>query len=47
MLINYDEFSRAVWKLKNAKAAGLTGLPPEAFKAMHPANRQHVYKYVN
>ncbi len=26
---------------------GLTGVPPEAFKAMHPANCRHVYKYVN
>ncbi len=34
-------------KLKNAKAPGLTGVPPEAFKAMSPANLQHVYKHVN
>jgi hypothetical protein len=33
--INYDEFSRAVQKLTNAKAAGLTGVRPKAFKAMH------------
>jgi hypothetical protein len=34
-------------KLKNAKAPGLTGVPPEAFKAMSPANLRHVYKHVN
>ncbi len=34
-------------KLKNAKAPGLTGVPPEAFKAMSPSNLQHVYKHVN
>jgi hypothetical protein len=36
-----------VTKLKNAKAPGLTGVPLEAFKAMSPANLQHVYKHVN
>jgi hypothetical protein len=39
--------SKAVMKLKNAKAPGLTGVPPEAFKAMSPANLRHVYKHVN
>jgi hypothetical protein len=36
-----------VTKLKNAKAPGLTGVPPEAFKAMSPANLRHVHKHVN
>jgi hypothetical protein len=43
----WEEFCCAVCKLKNVKAAGLTGVPPEAFKAMSPANSQHVYEYVN
>jgi hypothetical protein len=34
-------------KLKNAKAPELTGVPPEAFKAMTPSNLRHVYKHVN
>ncbi len=46
-LITWEEFSKAVTKLKNAKAPGLTGVPPEAFKAMSPANLQHVYKHLN
>jgi hypothetical protein len=45
--ISWEEFSKAVTKLKNAKAPGLTGVPPEAFKAMSPANLWHVYKHVN
>jgi hypothetical protein len=36
--ITWEEFSKAVTKLKNAKVPGLTGIPPEAFKAMSPAN---------
>jgi hypothetical protein len=45
--ITWDEFSKAVRKLKNAKAPGLTGVPPEAFKAMSPTNLRHVYNHVN
>ncbi len=45
--ITWEEFSKAVKKLKNAKAPGLTGVPPEAFKAMSPTNLCHVYKHVN
>ena len=45
--ITWDEFSKAVRKLKNAKAPGLTGVPPEAFKAMSPTNLRHIYNYVN
>ena len=45
--ITWDEFCKAVTKLKNTKAPGLTGVPPEAFKAMSPANLRHVYKHVN
>jgi len=45
--ITWVEFSKAVKKLKNAKAPGLTGVPPEAFKAMSPTNLCHVYNHVN
>ncbi len=45
--ISWEEFSKAVTKLKNVKAQGLTGVPLEAFKAMSPANLRHVYKNVN
>ena len=45
--ITWDEFCKAVKKLKNTKAPGLTGVPPEAFKAMSPANLRHVYNHVN
>jgi len=45
--ITWDEFCKAVKKLKNAKAPGLTGVPPEAFKAMSPVNLRHVYKHIN
>jgi hypothetical protein len=45
--ITWEEFCCALFKLKNAKAAGLTGVSPEAFKAMSPANSLHVYEYVN
>jgi hypothetical protein len=36
-----------VTKFKNAKAPGLTGVLPEAFKAMSLSNLQHVYNHVN
>ncbi len=36
-----------VTKLKNAKALVLTGVPPEAFKAMSTTNLRHVHKHVN
>ncbi len=45
--ISREEFSKAATKLKNAKAPGLTGVPPEAFKAISPANLCHVYNHVN
>ena len=45
--ITWDEFCKAVKKLKNTKAPGLTGVPPEAFKAMSPANLRYVYNHVN
>jgi hypothetical protein len=45
--ISWEEFNKAVRILKNAKAAGLTRVPPNAFKAMTACNLQHVYKHVN
>ena len=44
--ITWQEFDRAVNKLKNGKAAGLNGIPPEAYKAMDADCRQRVFKYV-
>jgi hypothetical protein len=45
--ITWEEFQRAEKNLKNGKAAGLTGVPPEAFKAMCNANLLHIHKRVN
>jgi hypothetical protein len=45
--ITWEEFIKAVKKLKNAKALGLTGVPPEAFKAMSTANLRQVYNHCN
>ena len=45
--ITWGEFCKAVRKLKNAKAPGLTGVPPEAFKVMSSTNLCHVYNHVN
>ncbi len=45
--ITWEEFCCAVCKLKNAKAVELTGVSPEAFKAMIPANSHHEYEYDN
>jgi hypothetical protein len=45
--ITWTEFNKAVTKLKNAKAPGLTGVPPESFKAISPSNLRHVYIHVN
>ena len=45
--ITWEEFRRAVKKLKNGKAPGLTRVPAEAFKAMCNANLLHIHKHVN
>jgi hypothetical protein len=45
--ITWDEFSRAVRKLKNGKVAGLANVPPEAFKAMSNGNHAHVFNFIN
>ena len=44
--ISWEEFDRAVNKLKNGKAAGLNGVPPEAYKAMNSDVRQKVFQHV-
>jgi hypothetical protein len=45
--ITWNEFCMALTKLKNAKAPGLTGVPPGAYKAMSTTKLSHVYKHVN
>jgi hypothetical protein len=34
-------------KTQKCQSPGLTGVPPEAFKAMSTANLRHVYKHCN
>ena len=45
--IPWEEFWRAVKKLKNGKASGLMGVLAEAFKAMCNVNLLHIHKHVN
>ena len=42
----WKEFDRVVNKLKNGKAAGLNGVPPEAFKAITAECRTKIFRYV-
>ncbi|KAL7540979.1 hypothetical protein ACHAWF_008669 [Thalassiosira exigua] len=44
--ISWKEFDRAVNKLRNGKAPGLNGVPPEAFKAMDPQTRELVFNHI-
>ncbi|KAL7525760.1 hypothetical protein ACHAXR_003162, partial [Thalassiosira sp. AJA248-18] len=44
--ISWTEFDQAVNKLKNGKAPGLNGVPPEAFKAMNQECRMHIFGYI-
>ena len=44
--ITFEEVDRAIKKLKSGKAAGLNGIPPEAFKAMNRECRERVHKYI-
>ena len=32
--------------MKNGKAAGITGVPPDAFKCLDGENRKQVYHYI-
>ena len=45
--INWDEFMGAVNSLKNEKAPGLNGVPPEAFKAMDDECKRYIFGYIN
>ena len=42
----WKEFSNAVNGLKNCKAPGLNGVPPEAFKAMDSECRRYVFDFL-
>ncbi|KAL7523096.1 hypothetical protein ACHAXR_000023, partial [Thalassiosira sp. AJA248-18] len=44
--ISLTEFDQAVKKLKNGKAPGLNGVPPEDFKAMNQDCRMHIFGYI-
>ena len=44
--INWYEFLRAATCLKNNKAPGLNGVPPNAFKCMDDKNLKTVYKFI-
>ena len=45
--ITWEEFRRAVKKLKNGKAMRLTGVLAEAFNVMCNANLLHIHNHVN
>ena len=40
------EFVRAIKKLKNGKAPGVTGVAPDAFKCLEGVNRKQIYWYI-
>ena len=44
--ITLREFERAVSKLRNNKASGVTGVPAEAFKCLDGEHRKQVYFYI-
>ena len=44
--ITWDEFDRAVNKLRNGKASGLNDIPPEAYKAMGEECRERIFRYI-
>ena len=44
--INFDEFKKATMKLKNGKAPGITGVPPDAFKLLNDENLRFVHGFV-
>ena len=44
--ITWKEFNEAIGKLKNGKAVGITGVPPNAFKCLDGANRKQLYYYI-
>ena len=42
--ITWKEFNKAIGKLKNGKAAGITSVPPDVFKCLDGTNRRQIYK---
>ena len=40
------EFTKAIRKLKNGKAPGITGVPPDAFKCLKGENKRHIFRYI-
>ena len=44
--ISWEEFGRAVNKLKNGKAPGLSGVSSEAFKAMDDDYKRYRYDFI-
>ena len=44
--ISIKEFDRAIAKLRNGGAPGITEVPPEAFKCLEGENQKQVYLFV-
>jgi len=44
--ITMKEFVRAIKKLKNGKAQGVTGVAPDAFKCLEGVNQKQIYWYI-
>ena len=44
--ITMKEFAKAIAKLKNGKAPGTTGVPPDAFKCLDGDNHKQIFHYV-
>jgi hypothetical protein len=40
------EFTKAIRKLKNGKAPGITGVPPDAFKCLEGENKRQIFRYI-
>ena len=45
--ITIKEVNKAINKLKKGKAPGLDGVPPEALKAMNPAMRREILRFIS
>jgi len=44
--ITRKEFVKAIAKLKNGKAPGTTGVPPNAFKCLKGNNHNQIFQYI-
>lgn len=44
--IGWEEFNKAITKLKNEKSPGENGVPPNVFKCLDANNRRKVYDFV-